>query len=353
MLTTYNYFMSLIATSAVKLPPNQFDHFYKGGNRIGRLRHGPGGPMRPEEWIGSVTTRFGEARMGLSSLPSGELLVDAIRKESVAWLGDEHLKTFGTSTELLVKLLDLDQRLPVHYHPNRKFAKDHLALKHGKTEAWIILEAPENARVGLGFAEIKSKNEVASMVAARDANGLLASLQQFDVKAGDAILVPAGVPHAIQAGMFVLELQEPTDMSALLEWNEFAVDGVKDGHLGLGFDTVLDALRYSPIDRNEAEKLFVPQRLFGANDLSIFSEAANPYFRADYLTGKNSKVNAGFAIVLILVGAGTITFEHGSSMPIEKGDAIVIPHSEGDWILNGAQGIVCRPPLSRYANLAI
>ena len=47
-----------------KLPSNQFDHFYRGGNRIGALRQGPGGPMRPEEWIGSVTTRFGEAEIG-------------------------------------------------------------------------------------------------------------------------------------------------------------------------------------------------------------------------------------------------------------------------------------------------
>ena len=45
----------------------------------------------------------------------------------------------------------------------------------------------------------------------------LASLRRTEVAAGDAILVPAGVPHAIDSGIFVLELQEPTDLSALLE----------------------------------------------------------------------------------------------------------------------------------------
>ena len=265
-----------------KLPSNQFDHFYKGGNRIGVLRHGPGGPMRPEEWIGSVTTRFGEPRMGLSELATGELLVDVIGRDSEAWLGAEHLATYGTSTELLVKLLDLDQRLPVHYHP-----------------------------VGLGFAVEKSKKEIAEMVDNRDAVGLLGSLQQFSAKVGDAILVPAGVPHSVPAGTFVLELQEPSDMSALLEWNEFAVDGVKDGHLGLGFDTVLDALRYTPIGSSEAEKLISPQRLYGENDLAIFSDAANPYFRADFLTGKHSAVEAGFSILLLLGGSGEIHFRCG------------------------------------------
>ena len=120
--------------SPEKLPPNQFDHFYKGGNRIGALRHGPGGPMRPEEWIGSVTTRFGEKEQGLSRLSSGELLIEAIAHDPNAWLGPYHLAAFGTSTEVLVKLLDPEQRLPVHFHPNRKFSKTHLSLNHGKTE---------------------------------------------------------------------------------------------------------------------------------------------------------------------------------------------------------------------------
>jgi mannose-6-phosphate isomerase len=338
---------------AYKLPSNQFDHFYKGGNRIGALRHGPGGPMRPEEWIGSTTTRFGEPRMGLSTLPTGELLIDALTANPEHWLGREHINTFGVSTELLVKLLDPDQRLPVHYHPNRKFAQEHLSLKHGKTEAWIILEAPSDAYVGLGFSKTKSKKEVASMVDARDADGLLASLQKFPAKQGDAILVPAGVPHAIGAGIFVLELQEPTDMSALLEWNDFAVDGVKDGHLGLGFDTVLDALRYTPIDKAEAEKLVTPKRLFGESDAAVFTQAANPYFRADYLTGKASKVDAGFAILLVLDSAGSLTFSNSETMDVEKGDAILIPYSNGEWTLNGASGIVCRPPQAQYASLAI
>ena len=214
-----------------KLASNQFDHFYKGGYRIGTLRNGPGGPMRPEEWIGSMTTRFGEETMGLSVLNDGSYLRDSVIYNPEQWLGSEHLNTFGASTELLMKLLDPDQRLPVHYHPNRKFAKEHLSLKHGKTEAWIILEAPAGANVGLGFSKELSKLDVSKMVDARDSNGLLASLQKFDVKAGDTVFVPAGTPHAIGEGIFVLELQEPTDLSALLEWNDFAVDGEKDGHL--------------------------------------------------------------------------------------------------------------------------
>ena len=122
--------MSISAPIPQKLPSNQFDHFYLGGERIGILRHGPGGPMRPEEWIGSITTRFGETSMGLSKLEDGELLVTKIHENPKAWLGDEHFKQFGASTEILVKLLDPSQRLPVHFHPNRSFSRKHLGLTH-------------------------------------------------------------------------------------------------------------------------------------------------------------------------------------------------------------------------------
>ena len=168
----------------VLLPANQFPHFYRGGDRIGALRGGPGGPMRPEEWIGSTVTRFGEELSGLSELPDGRLLRDAVADDPQAWLGPEHLDAFGQSSELLVKLLDPDQRLPVHFHPDKAFARRHLALDHGKTEAWIVLEAPPGAGVGLGFADAMAKDQVLGMVERRESAGLLASLRRREVTAG-------------------------------------------------------------------------------------------------------------------------------------------------------------------------
>ena len=199
-----------------KLPSNQFDHFYRGGDRIGALRHGPGGPMRPEEWIGSLTTRFGESEQGLSRLPDGTFLKDAISADPEKWLGKEHLDNFGLSIEVLVKLLDPDKRLPVHFHPNKAFSKQHLGLDHGKTEAWIILETTPGAGVALGFNRTQNKTDLLELVKNQDSPALLASLRRTEVSVGDAILVPAGVAHAIDSVIFVLELQEPTDLSALL-----------------------------------------------------------------------------------------------------------------------------------------
>ena len=327
-----------------KLPSNQFDHFYKGGNRIGKLRNGPGGPMRPEEWIGSTTTRFGEAINGLSKLSDGQLLKDVINADPIAWLGEKHLGKFGVSTEILVKLLDPDQRLPVHYHPDQSFAKEKLHMNHGKTEAWIILDAPKGARVGIGFKEQMSKSDVAALVKAHDSQGLLDSLVFKEVKSGDAVFVPAGVAHAIESGIFVLELQEPTDLSILLEWDGFAVDGDKDGHLNLGFDIALDALRLSPLSQAEDKEIVSRFENTAAKSHPIFKSVADPFFRADYLTGDEKKVEAGFGVFLALAGEGQLVFENTDRLDVKAGDAIVIPFCAGSFILKNCAGILSRPP---------
>ena len=327
-----------------KLPSNQFDHFYKGGDRIGQLRKGPGGPMRPEEWIGSTTTRFGQSLNGLSKVEGGQLLKDLIDQDPVSWLGEKHLKKYGSSTEILVKLLDPDQRLPVHYHPDQKFAKEKLHLNHGKTEAWIILEAPAGAKVGIGFKKEMKKSEIAELVKSHDSQGLLDALVFKEVKAGDAVFVPAGVVHAIEAGIFVLELQEPTDLSILLEWDGFAVDGDKDGHLDLGFDTALDALRLTPLSINEESEILTKFEIKGKTSKKIFNQIADPFFRADFIAGDQNVFEAGFGIYLNLSSDGVIQFEKSDEISLQRGDAVLIPHSAGASRFKNCSGILARPP---------
>jgi mannose-6-phosphate isomerase len=300
--------------------------------------------MRPEEWIGSTTTRFGESINGLSKLSDGQLLKDIVNADPIAWLGAKHLEKFGASTEILVKLLDPDQRLPVHYHPDQSFAKEKLHMNHGKTEAWIILEAPVGARVGVGFNRQMSKAEVAALVKAHNSQGLLDSLVFKEVRVGDAVFVPAGIAHAIESGIFVLELQEPTDLSILLEWDGFAVDGDKDGHLNLGYETALDALRLSPLSQSEDKEIVSRFESSASKSHPIFKSVADSFFRADYLTGDDKKVEAGFGIFLALTGGGQLVFENTDRLDVKAGDAIVIPYCAGSFTVKNCAGILSRPP---------
>jgi mannose-6-phosphate isomerase len=345
------------------LPLNQVEHFYRGGHRIAALRGGAitGSPRRPEEWIASMTTMTSDPTRGLSRLADGTLLRDAITSDPRCWLGPDHLRDFGASTELLVKLLDAGQRLPVHLHPDRAFSRRHLGTPHGKTEAWIVLDVAEDAQVRLGFAEPMRRPQVRAMVDAGDSAALVGSLRARAVRPGDAVLVPAGVPHSIDAGVFVLELQEPTDLSILLEAEDLAVDPRRDGHLGLGFDVALQALRLDALDDAELDALVTPaDRLATPGIAGLLPAAAEPYFRAHRLRADGEgaadvspPVAAGFAVVLAVEGAGRLVPERGEGLDLRRGDAAVVPFDAGAWRLAGAlEVLVCRPPVAHQPEAA-
>ncbi|MFI9588352.1 class I mannose-6-phosphate isomerase [Streptomyces sp. NPDC052236] len=117
-----------------------------------------------------------------------------------------------------MKLLDAGQRLPLHVHPDRGFATEHLASPYGKTEAWMIVSARPGAYVHLGFDRDVEAGELAGWVAGQKTEQMLAAINRIPVTAGDAILCPAGLPHAIGDGILLVEIQEPTDFSVLLEY---------------------------------------------------------------------------------------------------------------------------------------
>jgi mannose-6-phosphate isomerase len=310
------------------LPPNLLRHFYEGGPRIARLRGVEvDSDHMPEEWLGAVNSAFGSDSRGLSRLEDGTLVRDAVAADPEAWLGSEHVGRFGADPGLLVKLLDAGQRLPVHFHPGRAFAGDALGLPHGKTEAWIIIEAEPGASVHVGFSRAIELGEVRDWMRAQDSEAMLAAMHELPVAAGDAIFVPAGTPHAIGAGILLLELQEPTDLSIVLEWDGFELRE-EDGHLDLGWDRALEALDRSAWAPDRVAQLRGP--VGGARLLPV---AADPYFRAERLVGGDS-LDPGFSVLVGLDGDGTLATDAGE-MPIGRGSAVLVPYASGAAELRG------------------
>ncbi|WP_166979123.1 class I mannose-6-phosphate isomerase [Paramicrobacterium fandaimingii] len=316
--------------------------FYDGGAKISRFRSTEASaPFTPEDWVASTTSLFGEHDLGLTVLPNGQLLRDAISTNPVAWLGDEHVRSYGPDSMLLVKLLDAGERLPVHIHPGGVFARAHLGARHGKAEAWHILDAGE---IHLGFRRSVRPDEIRDWVDRQDVAAMLDAMHRVQVNVGDFIFVPAGVPHAIGKGVFLVEVQEPADMSILLEWDGYDLDGPRDGHLGLGFDRALEAVAAEAFTMGEINQLVT--RADAGNTLPA---SADSYFRAETLRVEQpQRVDAGFGILISLEGAGTITTATGFHAPIARGDTVVIPHGCGAVTLSGASTILhCRPPAPR------
>lgn len=317
------------------LGPNLPGAFYRGTGAILDLRGlpGPADPYQPEDWIASTTTRFGQESSGLSRLPDGTFLRDAVAADPAGWLGPEHVAAYGADTGLLLKFLDAGQRLPVHVHPNRAFAAEHLHSRHGKTEAWIILRAEAGAAVHIGFDRDVDAGELQRWVAEQDTGAMLGAMNAVPVSPGDALLCPAQVPHAIDEGILLLELQEPTDFSVLLEYEGFAVDP-QDGHLGLGYEKALRA-----VDRQRWSAGRIGD--LRAEGQRILPAAADPFFRAEWASGS---WEAGFGVLVNLEGTGTLHSAHGP-VPVAPGSTTLIPYAAGECGLDGdARAILCRPP---------
>ena len=326
------------------LPANQPpERFYAGGERIAAFRgEAAARPHTPEDWVGSVTTLFGETDLGLSRLPTGELLVDAIVREPLAWLGAEHVAAHGAEPALLVKLLDAGQRLPVHVHPDVPFAQRYLGLSHGKTEAWVFLEP---APVWLGWRRDVARAELLHWMAQQDVDAMLAAMHRVEAEAGEAILVPAGTPHAIGEGAFIVEVQEPTDLSVLLEWRDFAIDGPAAGHLGLGFDLALGAVVLEASIPLAIEAL----RQSSARDEGDLLPDAERFFRVQRSRG-DASWDAGFSVAVVTAGAGEMTSASGHRLALQRGVTVVTPHAAGAWRLSdhgGLEVLRCRPPAAQ------
>jgi mannose-6-phosphate isomerase len=336
-----------VAARPVVLPANQPRQFYQGGQAIAALRGAESAAeYGPEDWVASTTPRFGKETDGLSTLPDGRFLRDAVIAAPEEWLGAEHVRTFGTSTALLVKLLDAGQRLPVHLHPSNKFAQEHFGSHFGKTEAWAVIgTSGAEPTVYAGFRSDIDEGQLANWVDVQDREAMLASLNKITVAAGDTVLIPSGLPHAIGAGVFIVELQQPTDFSITLEWQGF-LDDAKAGHLGIGFDTALAA-----VDRSgwNADRLETIVRHTGADAqpvVPLFNHTAAPFFRADRLqVNAPVDLDPGFSVLVALAGSGKLSTENGGALELRKGDTAVVPHAAGSSTVDGELIMMrCRPP---------
>lgn len=332
------------AKRPVKLPANQPRQFYRGGRAIAALRGASTTDgFGPEDWVASTTTLHGRPDNGLTRLPDGRWLRDAVAADPAAWLGPRHVAAFADSTALLVKLLDAGQRLPVHFHPSDSFAGKHFDSHFGKTEAWIVIgTSGDDPRVYPGFREPVSAATVRDWVQEQDSETMLGALNSVAVRPGDTVYIPAGLPHAIGEGVFVVELQQPTDFSLTLEWRDF-LSAPEKGHLGIGFETAIEALDTSACDPRTVIK-HTAELAEPRVDLLVPGSA--PFFRADRLRPSPTLgLDASFTVLVVLDGQGTLRTEHGGEVELARGDTYVVPYGAGEAEMSGETTVIrCRPP---------
>ena len=318
----------------IPLAPNLLRRAYQGGAAIAELRGLPSGAeVGPEDWVASVTSAWGRPGEGVTRLPDGRTLPEAIAADPAGFLGPGR----GDDPGLLTKLLDAGERLMVHAHPDRAFAAAHVGTAHGKTEAWIVAATRgDRCSVHLGFAEDVPRERLSGWVAGQDVPALLAAMNEVPVAAGDVLFIPAGLPHAIGEGLLIVELQEPSDLSVWIEWPEGRVGAVSDGDMGLGVETALEAVDRSAWDGGRLARLGVgrrhPEVRPGVERL--LEEAADPFFAAERVRG-GAELEPGYSVLVVVEGGGRLATE-GGALEVGRGDTVLIPHAAGAGRLEGA-----------------
>jgi mannose-6-phosphate isomerase len=287
----------------VRVDPVPVRRSYRGGAALAAF-HGRDAPDgdRPEEWLGSTTASSKPERdgvgAGLCRLPDGRLLADAIAADPEPWLGAAHVERFGPDPRVLVKLLDAGERLTVQAHPGDDLARAALGAAFGKSEAWLVLGTREpGPLVHVGFREDRSRADLLELVRRQDVPALLAALNAVPARAGDVHHVPAGVVHAVGAGVLLLELEEPSDLTFHLEWRG-RVDE-RRAHLGLGWERTVAALEVAA--RDPAPGL---------------PPAARRSFWVDTVPDAPGR----FAALLVTAGEGAV-----NGQPARRGDVFLLP----------------------------
>lgn len=326
----------------IVLPSNQPpERFYVGGPKISALRGEPtSGPRQPEDWVASTTCCNGceSSKLGMSTLPDGRLLADAIAADPEKWLGADHIARHGVDTKMLFKLLDAGQRLPVHAHPHVDWAKKHVGAKHGKAEAWYILTPGE---IHLGLKEDVDSEELLDIVNTQNIDKMLSKMHKLKVEPHQIVYVPPGMLHAIGEGILIVELQEPEDLSVLVEWTGFAIDGAKDGHLGLGFPTALTAVDRQGRSDGDMAKLITK----AVSGPSAAKESEEYFIIERFQVSGRQECQHGFAIMVVLEGRLALKTSAGASLDLEKGKTLIVPYEDGDFTLEGSGDVViARPP---------
>jgi mannose-6-phosphate isomerase len=353
----------------LSMPPNRVTRTYRGGALLESFRGAasPSDGWQPEDWLASTTASRLDAqgREGLSQVELGRkpvLLRDLVQQFPGELLGEKHIQLFGADPYLLVKLLDSCERLRIQVHPTAEQAQSLFGTAHGKAEAWCIVETRriggEDPFILLGFKEGIRRCDFECAVLSEGRQALVDLLHRIVVKPGDLFMVEPGVPHAIGPGVFMLEIQEPSDLTVYVEPAEPGTIHSPANNLGLGWSRALELFSYHGqswevnIAKCRLTPLPGPRVPGGTVEEVPMGGPAQPRFGVSKLLIK-TQLTLDFdtyRIVVVTGGQGAVEWS-GQQKRIKRGDVLFLPAIMANCLFRAdPQGsgdmevLVCNPP---------
>ena len=242
-------------------------------------------------------------------------------------LGENTFNYFKGDFPVMVKILDIKNRISVQVHPN-----DELALERhdsfGKTEAWYVVDCKPGAAIYLGFKDLTITRE--EYIAAVAESRLEPLLNKVEVHPGDVFFIPAGTVHALGAGLEVVEVQQTSDVTyRIYDWDRVDAEGKgRELHTALA----IDAIDFE----SDADLLHRKYDLATGGEAKVIE---SPYFTmVMHDVAENKELDRSmldsFIIYIAIKGDMTIVAD-GVSENLREGEVVLIPAEMCDISIEG------------------
>ena len=164
-----------------------------------------------------AVTTVAEPRSRVASGPyAGSSLRELIDRWGADLLGSVTPTAEG-DFPLLVKLLDAREHLSIQVHPDASYVADHPEARL-KAESWYVIDAAPDSHLYLGLRQGVTREDIASRIGTA---GIVGLLDVVPATAGDFHHLPAGLVHALGAGVLVAEVQTPSDTTfRIYDWED-------------------------------------------------------------------------------------------------------------------------------------
>lgn len=276
----------------------------------------------PTEKLYGESWEVSSHKNGMSVVENGGLEGKTLEELFLDYKGDlvgENIYSkYGGKFPLLIKYLDINDKLSVQVHPSDDYAL-RVEGEFGKSESWYILEASSDAKLIMGLKNGITPEKFAQKTKNKDFENLF---NIISVKKGDFINVTPGLIHAsLEGSVVICEVQQNSDMTYRIYDFDRLVDGkLRDLHL----DKAMEVIDYENTPQISTDRTRKSVKFDGGSKQEI---ARGKYFNIDklLLEGSYSDLdNDSFMIYSILEGEGSLNCD-GVSYPIKKGDTWYIP----------------------------
>ena len=265
---------------------------------------------------------------GSSVVQNGFLAGNTLDELMEIYLGDlvgENVFNFYKADfPLLVKILDIKDKISVQVHPEDSIAMER-ENSYGKAEMWYIMDAKPGAKLYVGFNREVTPTELYNKCKDGTVTDLL---NCFTPQKGDCVYIQPGCIHAAEGEVVIAEIQQSSDISyRLYDWGR---ENNPQTARRMDLEDAIDVIDYSKFD---TEKYYFKQ-VSGSKTIVDTHNFIVKTIDLDTPTRIVPSLTGSFTVYMCIEGGASFKMNDGTECTLTKGETLLIPASMEDFLLS-------------------